>query len=376
MQKVLKTISEADAIQELMSQMHSFKKHWFILQHQSKAFRESKQNVKADECIVHVDFSENFNCRYHQEIQAVHFGGSHEQASLHTVVLYTANQPPISYCSVSSNFEHGPIGIWAHLKPILDFIREQYPAVHHLTFWSDGPSSQYKQKGNFYRLCKDPFLAGFTTVSWNYFESSHGKGAVDGVGATVKRVADTCVRNGIDINTPLKLFDIVGCRLQSVKLCYINEEMFHQSAEMMPASIPSLKGTRDVHQVNTEKTGYIMHRKLSCFCQWQSSNKSCSCYNPKTFNYPEVLKAVEGAPAETNLESETPSNRKPARKTQKVSTSKKKVQPKAKCRKDNKRPPVLKRKKQQEKPGNEVTLFGYKITVCFYCMLLSTQLWL
>jgi len=56
--------------------------------------------------------------------------------------------------------EHGPIGIWAHLKPVLSFVRDQYPAIRHLTFWSDGPSSQYKQKGNFFRLCSDPFSAG------------------------------------------------------------------------------------------------------------------------------------------------------------------------------------------------------------------------
>jgi len=270
MTKVLKSMSEADVVQEFLSRMQLFKKHCFVLQQQAKAFRESKENVKDDECIVHVDFSENFNCRFHAEIQAVHFGGSHQQASLHTVVLHTANKPPVSCCTVSANLNHGPIGIWAHLKPVLSFIREQYPAVRHLLFWSDGPSSQYKQKGNFFRLCSDPFLAGFSAVSWNYFESSHGKGAVDGIGATVKRTADACVRQGHDTDTPVKLFQVVGPRLQSVKMWYIDEEDFKQS-ELMPSEIPVLKGTREIHQINSVQSGIIAHRKLSCFCNHLAS---------------------------------------------------------------------------------------------------------
>jgi len=96
MTKVLKSMSEADVVQEFLSEMQLFKKHCFVLQQQAKAFCESKENVKDDECIVHVDFLENFNCRFHAEIQAVHFGGSHQQASLHTVVLHTANKPPVA----------------------------------------------------------------------------------------------------------------------------------------------------------------------------------------------------------------------------------------------------------------------------------------
>jgi hypothetical protein len=185
-------------------------------------------------------------------------------------------------------------------------------------------------------------------------------------------MADTCVRNGIDINTPLKLFDIVGSQLQYVKLSYITEEEFRQSAEMMPTSIPTLKGTREIHQGNTEKTGYIVHRKLSCFCQWQSSSKSCACYNPKTFNYSKVLKVVEDAPTEVNLESETPSCKKPARKKQKASTGKKKVQPKATCRKDTRRPPLMNgQKKQQQNVGNELKFWDcYR---CFHCNLFASS---
>ena len=48
--KVLKTMSEGDAVDKLLSHITSFKKHWFVLQHQSKQFQENKRNIQVDEC--------------------------------------------------------------------------------------------------------------------------------------------------------------------------------------------------------------------------------------------------------------------------------------------------------------------------------------
>jgi len=45
------------------------------------------------------------------------------------------------------------------------------------------------------------------SIGWNFFESCHGKGAVDSVGATVKRLANDAVRQGADIDTPRKWCD-------------------------------------------------------------------------------------------------------------------------------------------------------------------------
>jgi len=92
--KVLKTMSEGDAVDKLLSHITSFKKHWFVLQHQSKQFQENKRNIQVDECVVHVDFSENFNCRFHEEIQAVHFGGRRKtKQSPLKVILHSILSP-------------------------------------------------------------------------------------------------------------------------------------------------------------------------------------------------------------------------------------------------------------------------------------------
>lgn len=41
------------------------------------------------EALIHVDFSENYSLKYATEVQSFHFGGSRQQVSLHTAVIYT-----------------------------------------------------------------------------------------------------------------------------------------------------------------------------------------------------------------------------------------------------------------------------------------------
>ena len=65
-----------------------------------------------------------------------------------------------------------------------------------LHFFSDGPTAQYRNRGNFYLLCKILAQKGIKFGTWNVFEAGHGKGAPDGVGATVKRLADSQVSTG------------------------------------------------------------------------------------------------------------------------------------------------------------------------------------
>jgi len=41
---------------------------------------------------------------------------------------------------------HDPVAIWCYLQPLLDDIAVNYPAVTNINFFSDGPTTQYKQK--------------------------------------------------------------------------------------------------------------------------------------------------------------------------------------------------------------------------------------
>lgn len=284
-----KTVKEkvTATIRELVDKMNkdittSFAQHVFNIQHQFEQFTKVKSTLDANTAIVHVDFSENYNCKYADEIQAMHFGASHQQASLHTGVIYTATGHQ-SFCTISPSRQHGPSAIWAHLEPVLKSLDDKIKTVH---FWSDGPTTQYRNKSNFYLLSTDIFKYGLTAATWNFSEASHGKGAPDGVGGAVKRKADSFLNNKVDVPNALALYDLVNGR-GDIMYSYITQEDINSYEKELPKSIATVKGTMKIHQLNVVTKYSLSHRVLSCFCA-----DNCKCYDLKIINFDPVPQVV------------------------------------------------------------------------------------
>ena len=75
--------------------------------------------------------------------------------------------------------------------------------IKEIDFWTDGPSSQYKNKYVFaFFGIKLPEIFLSLRICWNYSATSHGKGAVDGVVGTIKHLATRAIitRKAIVIN--------------------------------------------------------------------------------------------------------------------------------------------------------------------------------
>ncbi|CAC5388399.1 unnamed protein product [Mytilus coruscus] len=162
-------MSASDLVNKFEDELVRFKKHVFTIRAQYGYFKNRKQSLKKDECLLHIDFSENYVCKMSEEIQSMHFGASKKQLSLHTGVYYVSNYQK-TFCTVSENLQHGPAGIWAHLKPILKRIKQESPGVTSLKY------SVMDQQ-----------------------PTGHGKGIPDAVGGALKRHADTEVKFGKDI---------------------------------------------------------------------------------------------------------------------------------------------------------------------------------
>ena len=176
-----------------------FCKHIYNIKHQFQSIQCLQANLQENEAVVHVDYSENYNRKWSREIKEVHFGGSHRQVTLHTGVLMVSGGRLESFASVSDCLWHDAAAPWAHLSPVLEHLRVQYPAVTKVHFLSDGPTSQHRNKTAFYLASTVPFLKCFNYVTWNFTEASHGKGAPDGVGGALKNLADQIVASGTDI---------------------------------------------------------------------------------------------------------------------------------------------------------------------------------
>jgi len=143
----------------LNSELTQYKQHAYRVYHQQVQLDQMKSNLSQNECILIVDFSENYVlvCKYAAETQSVHFGASRQQVTLHMAVPYYRSPDDSSvsqvdcksFCTISSSLRHDASATWAHLQPILSFISQKLDHVNTLHIWSDGPTTQYRNKNNF-----------------------------------------------------------------------------------------------------------------------------------------------------------------------------------------------------------------------------------
>ena len=73
-------------------------------------------------------------------------------------------------------------------------LRAKFPSTQAINIFSDGPTSQFKQRflfSNLHHWEQDHDI----TIRWNFFATSHGKGVVDGIGGTVKRTVWRHIRS-------------------------------------------------------------------------------------------------------------------------------------------------------------------------------------
>ncbi|KAJ8726803.1 hypothetical protein PYW08_015200 [Mythimna loreyi] len=271
--KEIVTGTVTELIKKFIKDLITFKIHYFNKNYQYKAYRKYIENLDNDAVVIVCDFSENYTCKLSEEIQAVHFQTN--QITLHTSVLYQKNKRPKPICSISPVNEHGPGAIWAHLDPIFRDIFTNSPHVKKIHIFSDGPTTQYRQKNNFYLFTKRLSDYGFEVGTWNYFEASHGKGAADGVGGAIKRKLDYYVAHGHDITSAEDAFTYLQDNIK-VKLYMITVKDIQDMCEMIPQNVIPVKGTMKLHQIiyTLQDKQKICYRTLSCICEEKGS---CRC---------------------------------------------------------------------------------------------------
>ena len=262
-----------EMVEEVNRGLPDFVKHVYRIHHQYEFIRSMKSTLAPTECLIHVDFSENYVCKFSKEAHSVHFGASRQQACMHTGVVYTRKRDEkgeqhlecTSFCTISDSTRHDPPAIWAHLKPVLGMIAHDHPQVCTIHFLSDGPSTQYKNRFHIYFFSQLPkFNQKFVSGSWSYCESGHGKGAADGIGGSLKRQADRVVAQGIDIPDPQTLYRMLYGKTIT-KLFFIKpQDISVIDALLENTTIKRIPSTMKIHQVIFKNLNCIETRYLSC----------------------------------------------------------------------------------------------------------------
>lgn len=112
-------------------------------------------------------------------------------------MLYTG--PTVqSFCTISPDLNHSATAIYKHLEPMFEYDCSKFESVH---FQSDSPSTQYRNQKMFWMMIMKiiPQFKNVKFFSWTFTEPGHGKGPIDGVGATPKRTCDSRVKYGQDV---------------------------------------------------------------------------------------------------------------------------------------------------------------------------------
>ncbi|GBM66790.1 hypothetical protein AVEN_74330-1 [Araneus ventricosus] len=121
-----------------------------------------KKTLIPNDVLIHTDFSENYVCKYGREVQSSHFGGSKQQITLCTVVVYNLSLDTLelkvtSYCSLSDSLRHDLSAICSHLKPIIMEIKRLHPSLETAHIFTDSTVTQYRNRKMFYLIAT--FLA-------------------------------------------------------------------------------------------------------------------------------------------------------------------------------------------------------------------------
>lgn len=113
--------------------------------------------------------------------------------------------------SLSENLQHDSVAVHLFHKKLIAHLKQKFGAknVKKIYYFSDGAAAQYKNKYNLLNLVNHKKDFGID-AEWHFFATSHGKGACDGVGGTVKKHAYfTSLQKDTDLllTTPKQLYE-------------------------------------------------------------------------------------------------------------------------------------------------------------------------
>lgn len=171
----------------MQSKLSKLLTHTYVAKEQSCYLKEKVTNLESEEAVSLVDFSENYKYVIQDSVQSFYWG--QKAVTVHPVVVYLnidGKVQNINFCFFTEDLKHDITLVKIIQNKIVDLLKDQYPQVKHVEFFSDGCVGQYKNAENFSNLLQYKEKYGISVV-WNFFATAHGKSPCDGIGGTVKR---------------------------------------------------------------------------------------------------------------------------------------------------------------------------------------------
>lgn len=246
--------------------------HCFYKDNQSAHFEERRKNLGVHDCVMQLDFSENYQTSYQDEVQSAHF--TYKQVTIFTCCVWTKTGHQ-SYCIVSDYLSHDKYAVHTFLDRIISDARKRFPGVETFHVFSDGASGQFKQRFMLSNLNHYKSAHDLKHLEWNFFASSHGKGAVDGIGGTVKRLVWRLVKSRKEsVANAEQFFEVAKRNSSSAVLKVMTQDVEKNKAFLdqrwqSVRPIPSLQKVHHIVAAGNNAIRYAtvarMHTKLHSF---------------------------------------------------------------------------------------------------------------
>lgn len=269
-------------ISNFKTELNLFKEHAERVKQQYQQLRKLKLQLPKGHLIAQMDFAENYSCVSLEEVQSAYWDQG-EQVTLHPVVFYFRNEEgELAHKSsviISDTLSHTASTIFAFLKKsIIPEARELVPEAEFIHYWTDSPTSQYRNKKIFNIVSRHKQLFNIN-ASWNYFEAGHGKGPCDGVGGSTKRGADEASRRdeNLHIQSAIQFYNWASTKESATRFSFVSDQQCKVAEkELDMENLQRIPGTMKLHAVVIDARGDFWSRGTSCFCS--------SCFNENQFS--------------------------------------------------------------------------------------------
>lgn len=146
----------------------------------------------SESIVVQVDFAENFKCMTQNEVQSAYF--NQHSIAIFTVAVWIGEKKH-SNVYVTDDISHSKYCVLLFLNEIISDMKSRYPNLKTVNFFSDGCAGQFKNRWILSLIVTANHVFGID-LSWDFFQSGHGKGAVDGIGGSAKRAVYQRIMSG------------------------------------------------------------------------------------------------------------------------------------------------------------------------------------
>ncbi|CAF2377023.1 unnamed protein product [Rotaria sp. Silwood2] len=273
-ERVEKTEQEGtvkECIQPLSQKIKQYLNHVFIKRQQSNFFEQMKADSDEKSIVVQVDHAENFAIEEQDAVQSAHW-------STKAISIFTAHAwcGPLdfSFALPSDNISHNKYCINTCLGYIIGELKQYLPDLKTIIFFSDGAASQFKQRflfRNLTRLSIDYDL----NLSWSFFATSHGKGVVDAIGGTVKRLVWQEIMTKQQCKTAACFVRLAKSETNTIILHEITQAAIDASEQKLQQIFNDTRSARD-----TQKLHYVTAiREDIIECRLYSQSTSCWTVN-------------------------------------------------------------------------------------------------